>query len=191
MRGFEPLASAVRGQRSTGLSYTPRPAASVAKGLVRAVGRSPLRYSSLRGGAREGLRWAAVASRLSRPFHPDVKMHQLAADPDNDPQLGDITPMEGSFPLSTLESLVTFSEGGRHSMNDASSRCGRATARGGRALTAVMTVSMTSATRFSREAAPGAALRVSKVLPDEWHPRRRRAAVRRSGKPDAGAVVAG
>jgi hypothetical protein len=61
-----------------------------------------------RGGAWEVLRWAEVASRLSRPFHPDVAMRELATDPDNDPMLGDITPMEGSLPLRTLESLVTL-----------------------------------------------------------------------------------
>jgi hypothetical protein len=37
VRGFEPLASAVRGQRSTGLSYTPR-TARVTKGSVVPVG---------------------------------------------------------------------------------------------------------------------------------------------------------
>jgi hypothetical protein len=65
-----------------------------------------------RGGDLEGLRWAEVASRLSKPFDPDVQFGLLAdGEVDNHPTLGDVAPMEGSLPLRLLRSLVTLLEG--------------------------------------------------------------------------------
>jgi hypothetical protein len=62
------------------------------------------------GGDSRGLAWSEVASRLSRPFQPDVQIQQLAGVEDlyRHPVLGDIAPLAGSLPPRLLQSMVAF-----------------------------------------------------------------------------------
>ncbi len=61
-----------------------------------------------RGGAERGLAWSEIASRLSKPFHPDIQFRQLVGDGNlyRHPILGDIEPLSGSLPFGLLRSLV-------------------------------------------------------------------------------------
>lgn len=60
-----------------------------------------------RGGSSTGIRWSELASRSSVAFHAEVQFHDLVGgDPYRRPALGDVEPLAGSVPLSTLRSLV-------------------------------------------------------------------------------------
>ena len=63
-----------------------------------------------RGGQSPGIAWSEVASRLSKPLHPDVQFQELAGGGDlyQHPVLGDIEPLGGSLPLDLLRSMVAF-----------------------------------------------------------------------------------
>jgi hypothetical protein len=62
------------------------------------------------GGESRGIAWSEVASRLSKPFHPDVQLQELAGygHLSRHPVLGNIQPRSGSLPLELLRSLMAF-----------------------------------------------------------------------------------
>lgn len=62
-----------------------------------------------RGGPSRGMTWSEIASRLSRPFHPEVQFREIAGDDaSHNPELGDIEPRSGSVSRLLLEDLVDF-----------------------------------------------------------------------------------
>lgn len=62
-----------------------------------------------RGGESVGLAWLSVAARLNKPFHPEAQFQELVGgDLSRHEILGDVQPLAGSLPITTLRSLVAF-----------------------------------------------------------------------------------